>query len=84
MEALARNAVQSAQLVDINLEKIKISCPLSPTDQMKKEVEELEAALSEKESLLQKSLDQVIGWDMVLTRFRNAQGSILIPPKSSN
>jgi hypothetical protein len=81
LEELARTAVHSAQLVDIHLENVKISCPLSPSDQMKKEIEELEAALHEKESLLQKSLDQVIEWDKILTRYRSAQGAILIPPQ---
>ena len=81
LEELARDTVQSAQQVDICFERAKILHPVSPADEMKKEIEDMEAVLKEKEALLQKSLDQVIEWDKMLSKFRDAQGAILIPPK---
>ena len=84
LEDLARYAAQSAQQVDICFEKVKINSPMSPTDKINREIEELEANLQEKEALLQKCLYQVIEWDKMLSKFREAHSSILIPPKSNN
>jgi hypothetical protein len=84
LEDLAENAVQTAQKVDIGFEHAKIRYPLSPTDIMKKDIEEMEASLVEKETLLQNSLVQVMEWDGMLSTFREAQPAILIPPKTNN
>jgi hypothetical protein len=84
LEDLAENAVHFAQKVDISFEHAKIRYPLSPSDVMKKDIEEMEASLVEKEALLQKSLGQVIEWDGILSTFRQAQPAILIPPKTNN
>ncbi len=84
MEELAENAVQSAQKVDISFEHAKIRHPLSQTDIMKKDIEDMEVSLVEKETLLQNSLVQVMEWDNILTTFREAQPAILIPPKPNN
>ena len=84
LEGLAEDAVQSAQKVDISFEHAKIRYPLSPSDIMKKDIEEMEASLVEKEALLQKSLGQVVEWDNMLSTFRQAQPAILIPPKTNN
>jgi hypothetical protein len=84
LEDLAENAVKCAQKVDISFEHAKIRFPLSPSHIMKKDIEEMEASLAEKEALLQKSLVQVMEWDNILSTFREAQPAILIPPKTNN
>jgi hypothetical protein len=84
LEDLAENAVQSAQKLDISFEHAKIRYPLSQTDIMKKEIEEMEASLVEKETLLQNSLGQVIEWDSILSTFRDAQPAILLLSKTNS
>ena len=79
-DQLAREAMMAAQNVDATFERAKIQAPFPGAEMMRKNVEELETVLKEKEALLQKSLDKVVVWERTMKTLRDAQPSVLIPP----